>query len=859
MSQEVFSKKSATKLTPMMQQYLAIKEEHQDYLLFYRMGDFYEMFYNDAVIASEILDIVLTKRSEDTPMCGVPAHSHVYYLEKLVKAGYKVAICEQLETPEEAKKRGYKAIVRREVVRIITPGTIIEDSILDPATSNFLCAIIKQMDGICLSLSDITTGKLFLVKSSIGSLEIDLARFNPSEIIISDKVYSEKDVQWYLKNFAQRISTRAHSLFELSRCERMIKEFYKVAHTDGILKLADLEKVALGALLEYLSFTQKQSMPHLRAPLRLETANYMAIDPATMRSLEIKESYSGSRKQSLLGVIDRTITAAGGRLLDFYLSSPLVNPSAINKRLDAVEFFLEQSLMRNKLREVLKEVPDLERALAKIWINKATPKEIASIREGLKKALKLAELILFAGVELTTSISGLTNKIANFSTLLNLLEFAVNEILPIKLEDGGLIRNGYNKELDHYRNLASNVGDELEKLRDKYRLLTAVNTLKISFNNVLGYFIEVTPLHKDKLSDEAFIHRQTLGNSVRFTSIELKKLEEEINSAEHKIKEIELAEFKKICDEIIKNTEEISMTAQSVASIDLFTALADLAQKNNYCRPLVDDSNKFEVVAGRHPVVEYSLKETFHPNDCTLSDSYLWIITGPNMAGKSTFLRQNALLAILAQIGSYVPATSAHIGVVDKVFSRIGASDDITKGHSTFMVEMTETAAILNSATHRSLVIFDEIGRGTATFDGLAIAWSVVEKIHNEIKCRTLFATHYHELTELEGKLSALLNYTVMVKEWEGKIIFMHQVVRGKADKSYGINVAELAGIPQDVIARATEILHELEHSQNISVSSQQKSANDNSAVLTQIKNLDIDTLTPKNAYDILYDIKTKI
>lgn len=846
----------ANKLTPMMQQYLALKAEHKDYLLFYRMGDFYELFFDDAAIAAEVLDIVLTRRGEETPMCGVPAHSHVQYLDKLVKAGYKVAICEQLETPEEAKKRGYKSVVRREVVRIITPGTIIEDSILNPAASNFLCAIAKQLDEICISISDITTGKLFLIKSSTATLEIELARFNPSEVIISDKIYSEKKIQDALKNYAQKVSTRADSLFEVSRSERMITDFYKVAHVDGILNLTALEKIALGSLFEYLSFTQKQNMPHLRAPTRLETAHYMSIDPATMRSLEIKESYSASRKHSLLGVIDLTITASGSRLLDFYLSSPLVNPIAINKRLDAVTFFVEQAQMRSKLREVLKGIPDLERALSKIWINKSTPKEVVSIREGLKKALQLAELILFAGVELPLGITGLSNRIANFSSLLSLLEAAVNISTPIKLEDGGFIRPGFCQELDHYRNLAENSNSELEKLRDKYRLQTGVNMLKINFNNVLGYFIEVTPLHKDKLSQETFIHRQTLGNSVRFTSLELKKLEEEINSAELKIKEIELNEFKKICDEIIKNTEAISVTAQSIASIDLATALAELAEKNNYVRPIVDDSTKFEIIQGRHPVVEQTLRETFHANDCSLSEQFLWLITGPNMAGKSTFLRQNALITILAQIGSYVPATKAHIGVVDKIFSRIGASDDISKGQSTFMMEMTETAAILNSATSKSFVIFDEIGRGTATFDGLAIAWSVVEKIHNEIKCRTLFATHYHELTQLEGKLPTLANYTVMVKEWDGKIIFMHQVARGKADKSYGINVAELAGIPKDVIDRANVILQELETDKNISVSFEAKSANDNDEVLAKVKNLDIDTLTPKEAYEILYAIK---
>lgn len=861
---ELFKESQVKSLTPMMQQYMAIKAEHQDCLLFYRMGDFYELFFDDAVIASEALDIVLTKRGKhednDIPMCGVPAHSYDFYLEKLIKTGHKVAICEQLERPEEAKKRGYKAVVKRDVVRIVTLGTVIEENLLDARSSNYLAAIGLHEGKINIALVEITTGVFFICNSSINTLTNDLSRFQPSEIIIPEKLYSDKNIKSTLEPFTKKITTRANITFDKKRGESRLLEFYGLKTLSGIGNYSDSEIITMGGMLEYLQHTQRESLPRLSRPKKLDNSHYMSIDPSTKRNLEIEYDIHGDPKHSLLNTIDKTITAGGGRLLRLYLSSPLTSAEAINQRLDNVECFSKNENFRNQVRETLKQIPDLDRSLSRIWIKKGGPRDLSLLKFGLEHALKLAELILFSNIKISHGIKGLIDQIGNFSELLSKLDHALVLDTPLNVKDGNFIKKGYSAELDYFYDIKSNSKESITNLRDKYRQLAGVTTLKISFNNVLGYFIEVTPSHADKIKDEVFIHRQTLGSSIRYTTTELNELQSDIFNAEEKISALEQKLFNDLCDMVISKGEDISYTSQSLSGLDVFSALAHLAYTKNYTRPVIDESCEFKIDGGRHPVVESNIKEQFIANNCDLRcGQSIWLITGPNMAGKSTFLRQNAIICILAQMGCYVPCTNAQIGVVDKLFSRIGAADDISRGQSTFMVEMVETANILNNATHKSLIILDEIGRGTATYDGLSIAWAVVENIHNTLKSRTLFATHYHELTELENQLDNVSCHTVKVKEWENNIVFLHEVVAGKADRSYGIHVASLAGLPKSVIDRSNQILAQVEQKDTFEVTKTIANENVTPDYIYDIKSIDVDSLTPMQAFDTLYKLKNKI
>jgi DNA mismatch repair protein MutS len=861
---ELFEPQKIQALTPMMQQYMAIKAEHQDCLLFYRMGDFYELFFQDAVTASEVLDIVLTKRGKhedsDIPMCGVPAHSNVFYLEKLIKAGYKVAVCEQLETPEQAKKRGYKAVVKREVVRIITSGTLFEETLLDARESNYLAAVGLHEGKISIAWVEISTGEFYFSNSASATLLADLSRLQPKEVIVADKLFQDVQLKQALQSFAKNISVRANATFELERSKKRVKDFFNVVSLEGIASFNDNEVCVVGGLLEYLEHTQKGALPRLSKPKKINSNYFMVIDPATKRNLELDASMHGDSKAALISVLDKTITSAGGRLLRLYLSSPLCNAEAINKRLDSVECFVKNKQLKDKLRDNLRSVPDLERSLSRIWIRKGGPRDLAMLRDGLSQAIRVSEFVLFSGVEISTGIKGLVSQIGNFSELLEKLHAALTIETPIHLKDGGFIRAGYSAELDYFYNIRQNSKQATESLRDKYRQLTGVNTLRISYNNVLGYFVEVTPSHASKITDEIFIHRQTLGSSMRYTTDELRKLESDILSAEGNISNLEQKIFEELCVAVTNVGESISYTAQALAGLDVFAALAQLATEMNYNRPIIDETKAFEIVGGRHPVVEKTIREKFVSNDCNLGiENNIWLITGPNMAGKSTFLRQNAVICIMAQMGSYIPAKSAHIGVVDRLFSRIGAADDISRGQSTFMVEMVETATILNNATSKSLVILDEIGRGTSTYDGLSIAWAVIENLHNQIECRTLFATHYHELTDLEADLPRLACYTVSVKEWEDKIIFMHHVVAGKANRSYGIHVASLAGLPNSVVNRANEILKVVEGQEKREVIKVVANENIVPDYILDIKKLDIDSITPREAFDVLYKLKSKM
>ena len=866
-SPQIFDNVEILNLTPMMQQYVKIKNEHADYLLFYRMGDFYELFFNDAITAAEVLDITLTKRGKindhDIPMCGVPYHSSNQYLDKLIKAGFKVAICEQLEKPEEAKKRGHKAVVRREVTRIITSGTIIEDNLLNAKNSNFLISLSLFEGQLAIACVEITTGDFFIYNSTTSTLSIDLIRFSPKEIVISDKLYADESIKKALFEYIRILTVRSNSIFDYVRCEKRIKDFYKIFTLDGIANFSKGEVISAGVLIEYLEHTQKENLPRLSKPKKISIRNFMAIDSSTRKNLEIDEDVHGKKNNSLLSVLNHTLTASGCRLLNLYIAAPLCNPIAINSRLDNIEFFIKNSELRVFLRNVLKHFPDIERALSKVFVKKATPFHLGIIRDALTMALNIAEHLTFGGYQLPKLIQSQVANISGFNELLQELRESLNETLPNSFKDGRFIKPEYSLSLDAEYNIKDNSHQSINNLRLKYSEITGINNLKISFNNVIGYFIDITPTQNSRVNDEIFIHKQTLGSSIRYITNELKELEFEIVNVDERINQIEQDLFEKISNQIVMVAECISLAAQAIAMLDLNSSLAELAIKNNYVKPHIDDSQNFKIEGGRHPIIETSLKGKFIANSCALNeDNLVWLLTGPNMAGKSTFLKQNAIICIMAQMGCYVPAKSAHIGVVDRLFSRIGAGDDISTGQSTFMVEMVEAATILNNATSKSLVILDEIGRGTATYDGLSIAWSIVENIHNDINCRTLFATHYHELTDLENVLPKLECHMANIKEWEGKVIFLHEIVKGKADQSFGIHVAELAGMPSKVTLRASEILSVLQSKEKVNlniVSANTTSDSINDSLLSTIMNIDIDELTPKDAFNLIYNIKNKL
>jgi len=805
-------------ITPMMQQYLATKAEYPDCLLFYRMGDFYELFFDDALKAAEVLDIALTKRGthngEPIPMCGVPERAYEPYLHKLISAGIRVAVCEQMESPEDAKKRGYKSVVRREVVRIITPGTIIEESLLDSRNANYLASLVKIGGDLALAWIDISTGEFRTSTTSASALASDLARLAPKEILLADKLFIDSELSQTLREHRQALTPHAANIFDYLRTENRLKTFFDVLSLEGFGEFSRAEIAACGSLIEYVEITQKGNLPRLEIPKQFKTSNFMAIDAATRRNLEILSTLSGNKKGSLLSVIDQTITGGGARLLSTYISAPLTNPEAINNRLDMVQFFFEHEYVRSNVREVLKRIPDIERALSRICMDKASPRDLSAIRIGLSEALILSENLAFCGIELPLGIAKYLSGLGSHDQLLAKLNEALKEEITSGLaREGGYIAQGYHAGLDEARSLRDNSQTKIIALREKYRTDTGINTLKIAQNNVLGFFVEVTPQQSGKVTDESFIHRQALAGAVRYTTVELRQLENGILNAKDQALRLELMLFDELVLDIKNAAENIYLAAQAIAGIDVMAGFGELAAVHNYNRPKVDSSLAFNIKGGRHPVVEKGIGDgKFIKNDADIAaDKRLWLLTGPNMAGKSTFLRQNALIAILAQIGSFVPAESAHIGVIDKVFSRVGASDDLARGQSTFMVEMIETATILNNATQKSLVILDEIGRGTATYDGLSIAWAVVEYLHNTIRARGLFATHYHELTSLKEQLPSLACYTMKVKEWHGKVIFMHEVTKGAADRSYGIHVAQLAGIPGSVVKRARCVLEVLQ------------------------------------------------
>ena len=811
---------SKARMTPMMTQYLGIKEAHPDCLLFYRMGDFYELFFDDAKEAAAALDIALTRRGrhlgEPVPMCGVPVHAAETYLSRLIKKGHRVAVCEQTEDPAEAKKRGAKTVVQREIVRVVTPGTLTEDTLLDARSHNYLAALAKTgAKGHALAWCDMSTGQLLCQPVTAAGLASALGRIAPGELIVSQKL-SAQDSPFHdlFREWRDRLTPLPDSRFDSANAERRLKQAFGVAALDVYGDFDRAELVALGALVDYLELTQVGRLPRLEPPQRLAIGALMEIDPATRRNLELARTLTGERQGSLLAAVDRTVTGPGARLLAQRLCAPLTDPNAIGGRLDAVEFFVTRSAIRDGLREILRGAPDLERALGRLTVGRGGPRDLAALRDGLSLGGRIKALL--GGEALPAELARAVSDLGQHDVLIDRYARALKADLPPTARDGGFVRPGYAPHLDEQVTLREEGRRLIANLEADYRRRTGVDGLKAKHNNVLGWFIEVAARHAEKIA-EPFIHRQTTANAVRYTTVELNQLAREIAEAGDRAAALEQEIFDDLVEEARRRAREIGLAARALAGADHYAAAAALASARDYCRPQVDASRDFAVKAGRHPVVEAALAaggegQSFIPNDCDLGrDRRLWLVTGPNMAGKSTFLRQNALIAILAQAGFFVPARAARIGAIDRLFSRVGAADDLARGRSTFMVEMVETATILNQATGCSLVILDEIGRGTATFDGLSIAWACVEHLHEVTTSRALFATHYHELTALSERLNALSAHCMRIKEWQGKVVFLHEVTSGAADRSYGIHVAKLAGLPPAVVARAEEVLRALE------------------------------------------------
>ncbi|HEX3497867.1 MAG TPA: DNA mismatch repair protein MutS [Stellaceae bacterium] len=911
----------------MMAQFLEIKRANPDCLLFYRMGDFYELFFEDAVKASAALDITLTRRGKhdgaDIPMCGVPVHASETYLSRLIRQGFKVAVCEQIEDPAEAKKRGGKSPVRRAVIRVVTPGTITEDSLLDARRHNYLLALGEAGGELGLAWLDLSTGDFHTQSIAAAALGAALARLDPEEILAAERLLQREELFDVFAEWKSALTPLATTRFDSESGRKRLAALYGVASLDGFGSFGRAELAAAGALVDYVEATQQGKLPRLAPPRRMAEGAVMEIDAATRRNLELVETLTGERRGSLLASIDRTVTGAGARLLAEHLAAPLTDPVAIGARLDAVQFFAADERLREDVRIVLRRCPDIERALSRISLGRGGPRDLAALRDTLGEIPALRQRLYpppfpppqggrgLDGVGSSSSPTSRTSpsplegpstsaqegrggglappvpslvadaarELGEHEALVERLARALAPELPLITRDGGFIAEGYAAELDELRALRDHSRKMMAQLQARYAEETGIASLKIRHNNVLGYYIEVTPLHAGKLSADGpggrFIHRQTMASAMRFTTVELGEIESRIASAADKALALELALFEDLVGEVIARAAAIAAAAAALAALDVAAALAELAIDARYTRPEIDDSTEFAVKGGRHPVVEMALAASgaagFIANDCDLKPGQrLWLLTGPNMAGKSTFLRQNALIAILAQIGSFVPADAARIGIVDRLFSRVGAADDLARGRSTFMVEMVETAAILNLAGPRALVILDEIGRGTATYDGLSIAWACVEHLHDGNRCRALFATHYHELTALASKLPDLACHSMRVKEWQGDVVFLHEVAPGAADRSYGIHVAKLAGLPPPVIARATAVLETLEKGEQsgalarlaedlplFSLARRPEAAAPKPSVVERaLGEIRPDELTPRDALEALYRLK---
>jgi len=886
---ETTAKPRSPAMTPMMAQYLAIKAEHPDCLLFYRMGDFYELFFDDAVQAAAALDITLTKRGkhlgEDIAMCGVPVHAADGYLARLIRRGFRVAVCEQTEDPAAARKRGGKAVVQRAVVRLVTPGTLTEDSLLEARVNNYLAALARAQEHYALAWLDMSTGDFAVMVLGAGEIAGELARLQPGELLLSEALTAELGLRALLDDWRERLTPLPAPRFDSTGGERRLKERFNVAALDAFGSFNRAELAACGALVDYVALTQVGRVPRLEPPRQLAATAVMRIDAATRRNLELTASLSGERGGSLLETIDQTVSAAGARLLAARLAAPLTDPAAIAGRLDMVQYFVDGERLREDLRDSLRRAPDMERALSRLSLERGGPRDLAAIRDGLATAEALGRTLGDTGLPLppegiVAAIAGL----GRHTALVDELSRALATELPLQTRDGGFIAAGYVPELDELRRLRDENRQVIAGLEAEYRAETGIDALKVRHNQMLGYFIEVPARRAEALLqpplNAGFMHRQTMANAMRFGTVRLGELERRIAEAADRALAMEQQLFAGLSRQVLELAEPVSQAAAALAALDVAAANAELAVRRRYCRPLVDDSAAFVVSGGRHPVVEAALERreegAFVANDCDLGTAQrLWLLTGPNMAGKSTFLRQNALLAVLAQTGAYVPADSAHIGAVDRLFSRVGAADDLARGRSTFMVEMVETAAILNQAGPRALVILDEIGRGTATYDGLSIAWAAVEHLHEVNRCRALFATHYHELTALAAKLDRLHAATMRVKEWQGEVVFLHEVAPGAADRSYGIQVARLAGLPPAVVSRAEAVLAALEAGETSGGDAAARLADDlplfaatrpkgatsaaaaePSALEAALANALPDELSPREALDLLYRLK---
>ncbi len=876
--------------TPMMRQYLAIKAVHPDHLVFYRMGDFYELFFDDAVKASAALDIALTKRGqhlgEDIKMCGVPVHSHEAYLSRLIRRGFKVAVCEQVEDPAEAKKRGAKSVVERAVVRVITPGTLTEDALLDARSHNYLAALAEAQGELALGWLDLSTADFAAQPLQPGQVAAALARLAPGELLVPDRLLAREPLRAALEEWNSVLTPLPSARFDSDNARKRLQTAFNVAALDSFGSFSRAEIAACGALLDYVELTQAGKRPALSPPRRERADGTMEIDPATRRNLELVRSLDGRRDGSLLATIDRTLTGPGARLLAERIAAPLTEKAEIERRLDLVQLFVERPAVRERVREALRRTPDVERALQRLSVGRGGPRDLAALRDGLASGETLAESLKAEPEALAPPPAPLAAIVADCSghkaTVAALAEALADEP-PLLTRDGGFVRLGYRSELDEQRTLRDDSRKTVAALEAKYRTSTGVPSLKIRHNNMIGYHIEVTATHADKLDIAAlgFTRRQSMSNATRYSTAELADLETRIGRAADQALALELAIFDELVAGVMTVATAIAAAGRALAALDVAAAMAELAVSSNYVRPILTDEPSFAIEGGRHPVVEAALSRQggagFVPNDCDLGDERrLWLLTGPNMAGKSTFLRQNALIVVMAQAGSFVPAKTATIGIVDRLFSRVGAADDLARGRSTFMVEMVETAAILNQATARSLVILDEIGRGTATFDGLSIAWATLEHLHDVNRSRALFATHYHELGALKERLAALAPYTMRVKEWQNEVVFLHEVAPGAADRSYGIHVAQLAGLPAAVVMRAEEVLAVLEKGEQSGAVT--KLADDlplfaaaparpaggsgkakESEVEKALAEVNPDELSPREALEVLYALRQRL
>ena len=880
---------STTTMTPMMQQYIETKEKYQDCILFYRLGDFYEMFFDDAITVSRELEIVLTGKNcgleERAPMCGVPYHAVEGYLNRLVSKGYKVAICEQVEDPKQAK-----GIVKREVVRIVTPGTNLNVQALDETKNNYIMCIVYIADRYGLSVADVSTGDYFVTELDSGKKLFDeIAKFAPSEIICNEPFYmSGMDLQ----DLKERLGIAIYSLdawyFDDTMCNRVLKEHFKVGSLEG-LGLADYNcgVIAAGALMQYLYETQKTSLSHMTHITGYATGKYMLLDSSTRRNLELCETLREKQKRgSLLWVLDKTKTAMGARTLRSYVEQPLIDKTDIVKRLDAVNELKDNAIAREEIREYLSPVYDLERLISRITYQSANPRDLTAFKGSLQMLPHIQYILEEMQCEL---LQELREELDPLQDLYTLVENAIMEEPPLAMKEGGIIRDGYSEEVDRLRSAKTEGKTWLAELEAEEREKTGIKNLRIKYNKVFGYYLEVTNSYKDLVPDY-YTRKQTLANAERYIIPRLKELEDTILGAEDKLYALEYAIYCEVRDRIGAEVLRIQKTAKAIAKLDVVASLALVAERNNYVRPKINEKGIIDIKNGRHPVVEKMIpNDMFIANDTLLDDkkNRVSIITGPNMAGKSTYMRQTALIVLLAQIGSFVPAESANIGIVDRIFTRVGASDDLASGQSTFMVEMTEVANILRNATDKSLLILDEIGRGTSTFDGLSIAWAVVEHISNKklLGAKTLFATHYHELTELEGKIDSVNNYCIAVKEKGDDIVFLRKIVKGGADKSYGIQVAKLAGVPESVINRAKEIVGELSDAdittrvRDLTVQNQESKKKPKAKryddvdlaqislfdtvkdddVLKELEELEISNMTPMDALNTIYRLQNKL